>query len=271
MLRVGFIGGEDTLAAWRLATAEMPGVVPAEQIRDADGDLLDAYLATLDALLVASPTADHFRIAEAAARRGVHLFLDWPPATSVEEGQAIVRLAEEAGIEVGISRSLRFHPALAPASPARRASLIVLSGIFSTDVPPAWPLWLADAIDLCCALAQTTSVQRIDAEAVRREAPWPVAVAFGLRFHNGSYAQASLRCTDAPSHLALYAEGPDLHLDADLGVANAPPSDTYAFVLRHAEMQAFLRVLLDRQPAPVTLLDGLHTMRLVERLMAKLR
>ena len=37
------------------------------------------------------------------------------------------------------------------------------------------------------------------------------------------------------------------------------------------ETQAFLRAVAGQHPAPVSILDGLHTMRLVERLMEKLR
>ena len=136
----------------------------------------------------------------------------------------------------------------------------------------AWPRWLADAVDLCCALSQSSSVQRIDAEAVRSASAWPDAVAFALRFHSSTYAQVSIRRGSGAAAGALYAAGPGFEVEAALGENDAgSPAYVSEPSLVEAETQAFLQALAAHQPAPVSILDGLHTMRLVERLMKKLR
>lgn len=223
---------------------------------------LGSALGELDVLFVAVPTAEHYAVAEAAAKQGVHVFLEWPPATSLRECEALAGLAEEAGVEAGVSRPLRFHPGVAARPPEWRATLVLVR-YESIGSSPALMHRLADAVDLSCALARSSSVQRIDAEAVRQGAAWPEVMALGLRFHNGAYAQVVLRQRAGEDVAHLYAASTDIQLDVDLAPVAASP-------LR-AETEAFLGAVAERRPAPVSVLDGLHTMRIVERVMGKLR
>ena len=233
---------------------------------------LDAFLEPLDIVFVSAPTAEHFRIAEAATKRGVHVFLEWPPATSIRECQAIIELSEEAGVEVGVSRPLRHHPDFSSMPEGARASLILARWEIPVKEDAAWPRWLADAVDLCCALSQSSSVQRIDAEAVRNASAWPDAVAFGLRFHNSSYAQVSIRRSTGGAGGVVYAAGTGFEIEVALR-ENGAGSRAYVPEqwLVEAETWGFLQDLAVQRPARVSILDGLHTMRLVERLMKKLR
>ena len=229
----------------------------------------------VDVAFVAVPTADHYRIAEAATKHGVHVFLEWPPATSLRECRSIVQLAEEAGVEVGVSRPLRYH-ALFDALGDARVQLITLRHEVGRDTLAFWPPRCAEALDLCCALAQSHGVDRIDAEAVPRNVAWPEALAFALRFQSGTYAQVSLARRARPAGYTGAVVGPRIQLEADLAAdavyqegrrAKAP--DDRSLVER--ETAAFLEAIAQGRVPPVTVLDGLHTMRLAERLMARLR
>ena len=228
---------------------------------DALPDVLGTFLDTVEAVFVAVPTSQRYQVAAAAAKRGRHVFLEWPPATSARECEAVVRLAEEAGVEAAVSRPLRFQPDVRGLSPTARADLIVLRQTLATGAEPLWPHRLADAVDLCCALARSHSVQRVDAEMVRGPASQPEAAAFGLRFHSGTYAQASL-WREASATLHLYAASPSATLDAPLAEPRA--------LLLQTETHAFLQAL-QNHAVPVTALDGLYTMRLLERIMERLR
>lgn len=251
--------------------------VPDLAEQDPAAALPDALFEDTDVAFVTVPTASHYYVAQAAARHGVHLFLEWPPATSIRECESIVQLAEEAGVEVGISRPLRFHPLL-DALDNRRVHLIVLRQEVDAHTPAFWPPRCADALDLCCALARSHSIQRIDAEAVPRHAAWPEAIAFALRFHSGTYAQVSLYRRQQPGDDLLYVAGADFQLESDLdgtalhgrpALGEAATNDVRSPV--EHETAAFLDALTADQIPPVTALDGLHTMRLVERLMEQLR
>ena len=244
-----------------------PDAVPPDELFD-----------DTDVAFVTVPTASHYHVAQAAARHGVHLFLEWPPATSIRECESIVQLAEEAGVEVGISRPLRFHPLFDALADDQRVHLIVLRQEVDTNTPAFWPPRCADALDLCCALARSHSIQRIDAEAVPRHAAWPEAIAFALRFHSGTYAQVSLYRRQQPGDDLLYVAGADMQLESDLDgstLHGRPTPSGAATANRRSpierETDAFLDAIATGQIPPVTVLDGLHTMRLVERLMEQLR
>lgn len=250
--------------------------VPHLSEQDPAAALPDELFHDTDVAFVTVPTASHYHVAQAAARHGVHLFLEWPPATSIRECESIVQLAEEAGVEVGISRPLRFHPLL-DALGDQRVHLIVLRQEVDTNTPAFWPPRCADALDLCCALAQSHSIQRIDAEAVPRHAAWPEAIAFALRFHSGTYAQVSLYRRQQPGEDLLYVAGANMQLESDLdGTAlHGHPADGQDTPNDRSpiaqETGAFLDAITAGHIPPVTVLDGLHTMRLVERLMGQLR
>lgn len=239
----------------------------------AAADLPEAALERADVAFITAPTADHFQLAKAATKRGTHVFLEWPPATSIKECESIVRWAEEASVEVGVSRPLRFHPIFDALPDESRATLIVLRQEVDPNTPAFWPPRCADALDLCCALARSHSMQRIDAEAVPHHAAWPEAIAFGLRFHNGTYAQVSLYRSQRPTDDRLYVAGPDFQLEADWSSQEVYGRSTSSAEssLIEQETQRFLQALKDDTLPPVSVLDGLHTMRLVERLMEQLR
>lgn len=240
-------------------------------VHDADAERADALAADLgvaaeasapalieqvDALFVAAPAMAQFVAAREAVRAGRHVFLEWPPVTSLSEGETLVRAAEEAGVEIGVSRTGRHHPALADTLDAR-PRLCVLHH-HAPDL--RWPLALADAVDTLATQARTHAVQRLDAEAVRT-GTLLAAVAFTLRFQNGTLAQAHLaRTTPARHHLHADAARHDL--------AWTPVSEAAALT---AETAAFCAAVARRRPAPVSLHNALRTLRLVERLMERLR
>ncbi len=55
----------------------------------------------LDLVTIAVPTRLHREVAEEAAARGVHLFVEKPLAGSVEDAQAIIDAARTAGVKLG--------------------------------------------------------------------------------------------------------------------------------------------------------------------------
>jgi predicted dehydrogenase len=73
-------------------------------------ELLEAE--ALDAVVVATPTAEHRRLAELCARKRVHVLLEKPMASSTGECQEILELAREAGIHVFTGHIERFNPVI---------------------------------------------------------------------------------------------------------------------------------------------------------------
>lgn len=249
----------------RTPLADVPGVRFAGRFdverQPAEGAGFERWLDGLDVIFVGEPTGTHVQVAERAARRGVHLFLEWPPAASLGEAETIARLAEEAGVEVGVSRPLRYHADLTGRPAGWTPSIVLFRATLAAERPP-WRRVLADAVDVACDLAGSGSVQRVEAEVARRDGPWAEAVAVGLRFHNGTYAQLALRAGATPER-HLYAAGAGHVLESPLG-GSAP-----ARLAREGD--AFLAALAARRHAPVSIHEALDTLRLVERLMERLR
>jgi UDP-N-acetylglucosamine 3-dehydrogenase len=127
-LRVAVIGVGAMGRNHARAYAEMPGV---ELVGVADADAATAQAvarrhstraytdpivlleeARPDAVTVAVPTMEHLPVALAVIRRGVHLLLEKPIASTVEEGRQIIAAAEQAGVRLTIGHIERFNPAV---------------------------------------------------------------------------------------------------------------------------------------------------------------
>jgi len=107
--------------------AEMPGVSlvsvadPDEKQADfvrrtlgcaAVSDVSDLLALGVDAVSIAAPTHLHRSIALAAVARGVHVLVEKPIASSVEEGNAIIAAARRAGVTLMVGHVERFNPAV---------------------------------------------------------------------------------------------------------------------------------------------------------------
>lgn len=66
----------------------------------------------LDIVSVAVPIALHRDVALEAIKRGIHVLVEKPIASTVEEGQDIVRRAREMEVQLGVGHIERFNPAI---------------------------------------------------------------------------------------------------------------------------------------------------------------
>src|SRR5467141_2342817 len=75
---------------------------------------LDELIAEgIDAVTVAAPTHLHHELAPACIAREIHVLVEKPIASSVEEGQEIVDAARRAGVTLMVGHVERFNPAVA--------------------------------------------------------------------------------------------------------------------------------------------------------------
>lgn len=73
-------------------------------------------LREVDAVSIAVPTTDHYRVAMEAMRAGVHVLIEKPIAATIREGRALVREAARRGTVLQIGHLERFNPAVLSAS-----------------------------------------------------------------------------------------------------------------------------------------------------------
>lgn len=74
------------------------------------GEVLDS--SEIDAVLLATPVPSHFALAMKALEAGKHVYVEKPMTLTVEEGEALVRKAEETGRILMAGHLLEYHPAV---------------------------------------------------------------------------------------------------------------------------------------------------------------
>ena len=66
----------------------------------------------MDAITIAAPTHLHRDLALTCIHHGVHILVEKPIASSVEEGNAIIAAARRAGVTLMVGHVERFNPAV---------------------------------------------------------------------------------------------------------------------------------------------------------------
>jgi hypothetical protein len=126
-LRIGVVGVGVMGSNHARVLAELPGVRlvgvvdpdTRQRERVAHGlgciafDNLDALIGHgVDAVTIAAPTHLHRDIALACASRGIHILVEKPIASTIEEGRAIVAAGRRAGVTLMAGHVERFNPAV---------------------------------------------------------------------------------------------------------------------------------------------------------------
>lgn len=101
-------------------------------------DDLDSLIALgVDAITIAAPTHLHHELALTCIDRGIHVLVEKPIASSVEEGNSIIRAATRAGVSLMVGHVERFNPAVQAIKDALRGEDILSIAI--TRVGPFPP------------------------------------------------------------------------------------------------------------------------------------
>src|SRR5258705_2034394 len=127
-LRVGVVGAGVMGSNHARVLAGLPNItlvgvvdpLPAHRTRATDmtscrtfARLEELIAEDVDAVTVAAPTHLHHEIALACIARGIHVLVEKPIASSVEEGRDIVAAARRARVTLMVGHVERFNPAVA--------------------------------------------------------------------------------------------------------------------------------------------------------------
>jgi predicted dehydrogenase len=184
-------------------------------------DDLEAALAGVDAVVIASPTTTHAAYIEQAAKHVRNIFVEKPITERLESSRAIARLAAENGLNLQVGLIERFNPAVEQMKKLLDNSQQVVSVDFVrtnkisariTDVDVVTDLMIHD-IDL--ALYLNGPVTAISAHGVA-EGPMIDYAAALLTHENGRFSriQAS-RITDKKMR-SIQATCKDMFVDCEL-------------------------------------------------------
>ena len=125
MLKVGVFGvghlGKFHLNNWNeIAGAELVGFYDPDDTNATE--VIQKYklkrfddpgqlLSEIDAADIVAPTDHHFRLCEAAIKKGKHVFVEKPLAQTMDEAQALVKLVRESNVKLQVGHVERFNPA----------------------------------------------------------------------------------------------------------------------------------------------------------------
>ena len=119
---VGIMGSNHARVLSDMAGVHVAGIVdPDRKQREsvartlgcpAFSDLESLLEAGVDAVTIAAPTHMHHDLSLACIARGVHIMVEKPIASTVEEGRAIVAAARRAGVTLMVGHVERFNPAV---------------------------------------------------------------------------------------------------------------------------------------------------------------
>jgi predicted dehydrogenase len=121
VIGVGSLGFHHARILREVQGVQMAGVFDASPERSVDVasklgvtafGSLDEFLAGVEAAVIAVPTTSHAEVALKAIEHGVHLLIEKPIASTLEEADAIVAAAQRAGVTVATGHVERFNGAL---------------------------------------------------------------------------------------------------------------------------------------------------------------
>ncbi len=178
---VGFCDIDDANAKVVSDKYQLPRYADAEELMDA-----------CDALDIVAPTTVHFKLCEAAIKKGKHVFVEKPLANTMDEARELVKLAKEANIKFQVGHVERFNPAfLALKDHALQPMFIEVHRLAQfnprgTDVSVILDLMIHD-IDIILSLVKS-NVNYISANGVAVMSDTPDIANVRIEFDNGCVA-----------------------------------------------------------------------------------
>ncbi len=154
-----------------------------------------SLLEEVDAVSVAVTTTAHFEVAKRCLERGVHVFLEKPITSTIDEAEKLVKLASEKKLTLQVGHIERFNPALISLEKYISNPVFIESDRLSqfnprgTDVAVVLDLMIHD-IDVILSLIKS-DVKRIDASGVAVVSDNVDIANARIQFENGAVANVT--------------------------------------------------------------------------------
>lgn len=152
----------------------------------------EALINAVDAVDIVTPTVLHFDLAQQAARKGKHIFIEKPLTHTVAEAEALIKITYENNVKVQVGHVERFNPAFLSLGDVRISPMFVEAhrlAMFNprgTDVSVVLDLMIHD-IDLILHLVDS-EVKSIHASGVAVVSQSPDIANARIEFENGCVA-----------------------------------------------------------------------------------
>lgn len=172
VIGVGHLGRHHARLLGAMPEVDLVGVADLVEERAraaADGTTAEALtdyrrlFDRVDAVTIAVPTQHHLAVAREFLERGIHVLVEKPMTTSLEEADEMLALADATGAVVAVGHTERFNPALIAAWPALQHPRFIevhrLSGFpeRSLDIDVVFDVMIHD-LDIAIAMDRTEVV-----------------------------------------------------------------------------------------------------------------
>jgi UDP-N-acetylglucosamine 3-dehydrogenase len=299
-LRVGVVGAGVMGSNHARVLAGLPGVtlvgivdpLPEHRARAtalagcrAFADLDELFDEGVDAITIAAPTHLHHEIALACITRNIHILVEKPVASTVEEGQDIVNAARSAGVTLMVGHVERFNPAVQALKEAIRGEEILSISI--TRVGPFPPRMSNVGVVIDLAVHDIDLIRWFtDSEIIEVQPQLKSAVAeredialLQFRTASGVLAQINTNWLTPFKTRTVHIATRKKYLIADLLTRQVTecfgfqPDGSYS--MRHlssghaeplrSELFAFVKAIRDKQPPAVTGAEGVASLEVAMR------
>lgn len=155
-------------------------------------DSVEALLHEVDCIDIVTPTLAHYEAAVAAIKKSIHVFVEKPITQTIEEGNSLLKLANEADIKVQVGHVERFNPAFLKALPNIQNPMFIETHRLAqfnprgTDVPVVLDLMIHD-LDIILSIVKS-DIKRITASGVAVVSDTPDIANARIEFNNGCVA-----------------------------------------------------------------------------------
>ena len=152
----------------------------------------EALINAVDAVDIVTPTVLHFDLAQQAARKGKHIFIEKPLTHTVSEAEELIKITADNNVKVQVGHVERFNPAFLALGDVRISPMFVEAhrlAMFNprgTDVSVVLDLMIHD-IDLILHLVDS-EVKSIHASGVAVVSQSPDIANARIEFENGCVA-----------------------------------------------------------------------------------
>jgi len=239
----------------------------------------------VDAITIAAPTHLHRDIALTAIGRGVHVMVEKPIASSVEEGREIIAAARRAGVALMVGHVERFNPAVQAIKEAIREEDILSIAI--TRVGPFPPRMSNVGVVIDLAVHDSDLIRWFtDSEITEVQPQIKSAVAeredialLQFRTASGVLAQINTNWLTPFKTRTVHIATRKKYLIADLLTRQVTECFGFqadgSYSMRHlspghaeplrSELFAFVRAIREKQPPAVTGAEGVASLEVAMR------
>ncbi len=201
LIGLGHLGSIHLEQLLKVADIQVVGVFDADASRARERgshagvpvfDSAEALIEASDAIDIVSPTPTHFGYGMACIRRGRHVFIEKPLASTAGEADQLASAAETAGVVAQVGHVERFNPAFVAALPHFRNPLFIEAHrlaqftVRGTDVSVIFDLMIHD-LDIILSL-NPGPVAGIEASGVAVISDTPDIANARIAFENGCVA-----------------------------------------------------------------------------------